>query len=217
MARFGKFRFEQWWFCFHRRTVFLAGLVLLTVGNWHGAAAQACYTSSIMWPTPFMGNNGEIFRLQDGSIWEVKYEYEYLYEYYPQVVICPSRSILIVDGKKLNVQVLSAPKIDGSTSSPQPSDVIESQIDGEFEGWEGETIFKLTNGQIWQQAEYASLFTNGYYDGIPVYVRHPGGCSDHRVVASGYAYDGGQESDRPGHILVSQRPDTEHLSGHKLF
>lgn len=32
--------------------------------------------------------------------------------------------------------------------------VIESQIDGDFEGWEGETIIKLTNGQIWQQSEY---------------------------------------------------------------
>ena len=33
-------------------------------------------------------------------------------------------------------------------------DVIESQIDGDFEGWEGETIVKLMNGQIWQQSEY---------------------------------------------------------------
>lgn len=31
---------------------------------------------------------------------------------------------------------------------------IESKIDGEFEGWEGETIVKLMNGQIWQQTEY---------------------------------------------------------------
>lgn len=31
---------------------------------------------------------------------------------------------------------------------------IESQVDGDFEGWEGETIVKLMNGQIWQQTEY---------------------------------------------------------------
>jgi hypothetical protein len=31
---------------------------------------------------------------------------------------------------------------------------IESRIDGEFEGWEGETIVKLMNGQIWLQTEY---------------------------------------------------------------
>ena len=40
-------------------------------------AAQDCYDSSILKPTPFMGNNGEVFQLSDGSLWEVKYEYEY--------------------------------------------------------------------------------------------------------------------------------------------
>ena len=29
-----------------------------------------------------MGTKG-ISRLDDGTLWEVKYEYEYLYEYYP--------------------------------------------------------------------------------------------------------------------------------------
>ena len=38
-------------------------------------------------------------------------------------------------------------------NSPSASS-IESQIDGDFEGFEGETIIKLMNGQIWQQTEY---------------------------------------------------------------
>ena len=29
--------------------------------------------------------------------------------------------------------------------------IIESTIDGQFNGWEGQTIIKLMNGQIWQQ------------------------------------------------------------------
>ena len=37
-------------------------------------------------------------------------------------------------------------------------DVIESQIEGTFNGWTGETVFKLTNGQIWQQASYAYTY-----------------------------------------------------------
>jgi len=40
--------------------------------------------------------------------------------------------------------------------------VIESKIDGEFEGWDGETIFKLINGQIWQQAEYSYTYSYKY-------------------------------------------------------
>jgi hypothetical protein len=83
---------------------------------------QACYESSIMSPTPFMGNNGEIFKLADGSIWEVKYEYEYLYEYYPTVTICPSRGRLIVRGKALNVEQLKAPGSPSRSGTPtQPA------------------------------------------------------------------------------------------------
>ncbi len=63
-----------------------------------------CYEASIVKPSPFMGNDGEIFKLDDGSLWEVKYEYEYMYEYYPDVIICPSKGRLIVDGNSLNVE-----------------------------------------------------------------------------------------------------------------
>jgi hypothetical protein len=38
--------------------------------------------------------------------------------------------------------------------APSFPSIIEGQIEGDFEGWEGETIVKLTNGQIWQQSEY---------------------------------------------------------------
>lgn len=50
-----------------------------------------------------------------------------------------------------------APKAEGagpSSSSAATSSVIESRIDGQFKGWEGETVFKLQNGEIWQQASY---------------------------------------------------------------
>ncbi|XAT61442.1 hypothetical protein GN278_12190 [Rhodobacteraceae bacterium Araon29] len=65
-----------------------------------------CYKSSIVKPTPFMGNNDEIFVLSDGSVWQIKYEYEYMYEYYPTIVACPDAGYVIVDGKKLNAIVL---------------------------------------------------------------------------------------------------------------
>jgi hypothetical protein len=32
--------------------------------------------------------------------------------------------------------------------------MIQSHIDGEFSGWEGDTLVKLVNGQVWQQTEY---------------------------------------------------------------
>jgi hypothetical protein len=32
--------------------------------------------------------------------------------------------------------------------------VLEAQVDGDFNGWQAETIIKLMNGEVWQQTEY---------------------------------------------------------------
>jgi hypothetical protein len=123
-----------------------------------------------MVPTPFMGNHGEIARLADGSLWEVIGDYLYLYEYYPAVIACPSIGKLMVGSRNINARPLSisntppamnTPRTQTQGRSPekgpavQTADVIESQIDGDFEGGEGDTIFKLVNGQIWQQVSYS--------------------------------------------------------------
>jgi hypothetical protein len=47
--------------------------------------------------------------------------------------------------------------------------VIESKVDGDFEGWEGETIIKLLNGQIWQQTEYYYHYHYAYMPDVLVY------------------------------------------------
>ena len=111
-----------------------------------------CFESTIQSPSPFMGNNEEVFKLADGSLWEVKYEYEYLYEYYPSVTVCPNESFMVIGGKKLNIASLGNEQV--SSNQVSNSQYIESYVDGEFSGFEGETVLKLANGQIWQQSEY---------------------------------------------------------------
>ncbi len=130
-------------------------------------AIATCYESSILSPAPFLGNNNEVFKLTDGSIWQVKYEYEYLYEYYPQVLICSDESVLIVGNKKLNVQLISNIREQGSISGTDR--YIESQINGDFEGWEGETIYELTNGQIWQQSSYTYRYSYSFMPKVTIY------------------------------------------------
>lgn len=49
---------------------------------------------------------------------------------------------------------------------------IESRIDGAFEGWEGDTIFKLMNGQIWQQSSYSYTY---HYSYLPEVIIYPSG------------------------------------------
>jgi hypothetical protein len=119
-----------------------------------------------------MGNDGEIFELDDGSFWQVKYEYEYMYEYYPNVVICPSRRTLIVGRETLNVEPVGAvgtPGLSPSGSVLAAASVIESRINGEFTGWDGDTVFLLLNGQIWQQSSYAYLYHYAYGPEVLIY------------------------------------------------
>ena len=83
----------------NRNFKFLLILFVILIYNQSTGLSQDCYESSIVSPSPFMGNNGEIFKLSDGSLWEVKYEYEYLYEYYPRIIICPSKNFISIKGK----------------------------------------------------------------------------------------------------------------------
>lgn len=61
----------------------------------------------------------------------------------------------------------------GSGMAPAPSlgavGVVESQIDGEFNGWSGDTIFKLMNGQIWQQASPDVYIYIAVYPNVVIY------------------------------------------------
>ena len=54
-------------------------------------------------------------------------------------------------------------------ASAQLPNVIESQIDGNFEGWEGETVVKLMNGQIWQQSEYYYHYHYAFMPKVLIY------------------------------------------------
>jgi hypothetical protein len=60
-----------------------------------------------------------------------------------------------------------------STGSCVPA--IESAVTGEVHGWDGETIFKLDNGQIWQQAEYDYTYFYEHHPDVTIYQTR-GGC-----------------------------------------
>lgn len=130
--------------------------------------AENAIKGTIQSPTPFMGNNGEIFKLSDGSYWEVKYEYEYMYEYNPEVVILPTKGKMIINGKTLNIEKVSDSESPRSASERSP-DVIESRIVGDFNGFEGETIFQLDNGQIWQQISYTYKYKYKYRPKVVIF------------------------------------------------
>jgi hypothetical protein len=56
-----------------------------------------------------------------------------------------------------------------AASAIASSGVIETKVDGEFQGWEGETVVKLMNGQIWQQSEYYYRYHYAYMPNALIY------------------------------------------------
>jgi hypothetical protein len=118
----------------------------------------------------FEGWEGEtIFKLMNGQIWQQSsYDYTYHYSYSPEVLIYEFKGSWIMRVEDLD-ETIEVMQIDTNKSSSSSNSVIETQIDGEFEGWEGETIFKMMNGQIWQQSSYAYLYHYAYSPEVIIY------------------------------------------------
>lgn len=68
------------------------------------AVGAECYETSVVNPVPYQANGGELIQLSDGTIWQdVGYNYLYLYEYYPTVIVCPNRGFMILDDQKISI------------------------------------------------------------------------------------------------------------------
>lgn len=70
----------------------------------------------------------------------------------------------VIRGALPNLPVDAAPVDPGA-----PRLVVESRIDGEFEGWDGESLFRLMNGQVWQQSSYAYHYTYSFNPRVRIY------------------------------------------------
>ena len=57
----------------------------------------------------------------------------------------------------------------GTSGSSTSSVFLTSNIDGEFEGWSGQTIVKLMNGQSWQQTGFEYAYTYRYSPTVTIY------------------------------------------------
>ena len=96
-------------------------------------------------------NQGNIFKLDNGTYWiQSEYEYDYMNEYDPDAVVLEScgKYYLLVCDKKVEVEQLY--------------NVIESRIDGDFEGWDEDKAYKLENGDVWQQSTYHYEYKYAY-------------------------------------------------------
>lgn len=56
-------------------------------------------------------------------------------------------------------------------NSNASNNIIETKIDGTFNGWNGESIFKMKNGSVWQQASYAYQYHYAYNPDVTIYLK----------------------------------------------
>jgi len=107
----------------------------------------------------FEGFKNEMsFKLIDGTFW---YQDEskslYHYAHYPEVKIYEKGGYTILWVDKLNDYV-----------SVKQTTGIESQIINDFEGWKGDAVFELQNGQTWKQDQYLTKFIYAFKPKITI-------------------------------------------------
>jgi len=117
-------------------------------------------------------SNGELWKIEKGigalSFW--RFEGKEILIHSPGL-FCGIGSKVILPDANQEAKIWNAELVESGSPAELPensdtaaeeSTAIEAQIDGEFKGFEGQTIFKLTNGQIWQQSEYYYYYHYSY-------------------------------------------------------
>lgn len=114
----------------------------------------------------------KLFPLYNGQYWiQKKYKCWYHYSYLANITIYElnNRHFLTVDGQNQFVEVELI------------RDVIKATIVNDFNGWSGDTIFELDNGQIWKQSEYDYDYNYSYRPNAIIYSN---GC-DYKILVEG--------------------------------
>ncbi len=132
-----------------------------------GEVIQTCIDGT------FEGWSGDtVFELCNGQVWvQTSYAYTYRYAYRTAVTLVRTGAgwVMSVDGVRDSISV-------------QQVSFVRTCIESDFEGWSGDTVFVLCNGQIWQQADYQYWYHYAYRPGVLIYEAPSGG---HRLKLEG--------------------------------
>lgn len=121
--------------------------------------------------TPFKPINGAITR---GSLLKTSnfHYYEINDKVNQKFSNAQPQLMVYQDGKKFKIKIEGIEKL---LTCNKVQEVIESNIDGDFKGWDGTTSFKLVNQQIWKQDNPTStVFANMYRPAVLVYLSSEG-------------------------------------------
>lgn len=97
-------------------------------------------------------SGGTVVALTNGQFWQQNdYTYSYSYAYMPKVTFYGSVG-------QYQMQVAGNPSIVGVT---QVQGSVQT-ISGSFNGWTGQTVIALTNGQAWQQTDFTYSYSYAF-------------------------------------------------------
>ncbi len=71
-----------------------------------------------------------------------------------------------LDGYRIAIERRAVMAADEDYSPPEL--VIETRIDGDFDGWVGDTVFRLENGQIWQQISPSAKYHTAHQPKVTI-------------------------------------------------
>jgi len=161
------------------RSIFSALILSLCISAFASAQSQWELVEETHIPGLISGTiqKGHIFTTASGSIYEVTgITLQLALELSPEVAVFRQGNVygLVIVGfdEPLICRQLKSPRHQAGSApslAPSHSGVVESHIDGNFEGWSGQTIFRLTNGQIWQQASYAYTYHYAFRPKVMIY------------------------------------------------
>lgn len=76
------------------------------------------------------------------------------------------------DGRKFKIKIEGVEKL---LTCNKIQEVIESNIDGDFKGWDGNSSFRLVNQQEWKQdSPISTVFANLYRPAVIIYLTSEG-------------------------------------------
>jgi hypothetical protein len=110
--------------------------------------------------------------LDNGQVWQqAEFGFKYFYLSSPSALIyeTPTGCKMKVGGRSETLVVKKLTPMSSYSCSP----TISSRLDGDFNGWDGETVFLLQNGQVWQQSSYAYRYAYASSPTVTIYQSGP--------------------------------------------
>ena len=116
---------------------------------------QTCYDGT------FRGwGHDNLYELCNGQIWlQTSFDLSIALKLRPDVTIQE-----VAGGYEMTVE-----GVRGSASVTRITDFVRTCIAGPFEGWSGDTVFELCNGQVWVQASYAYTYHYAYRPDVIIF------------------------------------------------